>query len=64
MTLGFNRSRSATAFMTRGPEVFFRVVPEGDSRVTTLGLLSAMCYCTRNVYVADIYKNTIVFNCF
>ena len=31
MTLGFYRSRSATAIMTRWPEAFSRVVPEGDA---------------------------------
>ena len=36
-TLGFDRSRSAAAIITRWPEAFSRVVPIGDSPIITLG---------------------------
>ena len=50
---------SATAIMTRRPEAFSRVVPEGDACVTTLGLASAKCYCTRSVYV-NVFFNLLI----
>ena len=62
MSVGFNRSRSATAVMTRWPEAFSRVVPEGDALAhefrARVGEVLLHSYCA---FCKNIKKKTSFF---
>ena len=61
ISLGFNRSRSATAIMTRWPEAFSRVVPEGDALAHDFRVTVGEVLLRSIVRSAKVYKNTMVF---